>query len=503
LITDMPTEMLGSTGYERSLTVIDKNGYRTTLAARAFKIGEIIFPVIGASVDKPTVYTIQISADRHVLSVYGKNINHSCCPNCRFDPLQLVFRALRDIAAGEELTFDYNTTEYELFRPFKCHCNSVNCLKYIRGYKHLTAEQRRLLAPLTADHLRSEGKAFTAAGPLEAMAGTLQKLLRISHLRESLHRSFFWMNGHGREKKKFKRITGHELNLNNPLSYAEKLVWKKIYDRNPLLPIIADKFLVRGYLKDFLGEKEAESVLVPLLYVTDEPDTIPFDRLPKGYVIKPNHASGRYFIIEKSTVIDRGLIIRKCKEWLRRAYGLRSHQWAYQSIKRKILIEELLCEEDGGLPTEYKFFIFHGKCHLILVVYDRFVGTNYAYYTPEWERVNIQGPFKQADQKQRPGSLDVMIHLAETLGAHLDAIRVDLYLAKNRIYFGEMTNYNEGGYVNWTSISHHFEFGSKWKIVPGYWEQDEYIKRLYKHKDWDGSIDWKLNPSLPKSGCYR
>ena len=75
----------------------------------------------------------------------------------------------------------------------------------------------------------------------------------------------------------------------------------KIYDRNPLMPIVADKYMVRWYLKDILGKEEAGRILVPLLYVIDKPETIPFDKLPQEYIIKPNHASGRHIIIEKSS----------------------------------------------------------------------------------------------------------------------------------------------------------------------------------------------------------
>ena len=141
------------------LAVVNRNGYRATLATRIFKIDELVFPVVGECMDHPTVYTIQVAANRHVVTLYGKYVNHSCHPNCCFDTEHLIFRALRTIAAEEEITFDYNTTEYDLCWPFQCCCGAIDCLRYIRGYKYLSAEHRQRLVSLTADYLKSMRKA--------------------------------------------------------------------------------------------------------------------------------------------------------------------------------------------------------------------------------------------------------------------------------------------------------------------------------------------------------
>ena len=91
------------------------------------------------------------------------------------------------------------------------------------------------------------------------------------------------------EKNKFYRKLGYPLNLKNPRSFNEKIVWKKIYDRNPLLPVITDKVRVRYYIKEILGEKQATEILIPLLYVTDQPETIPFEKLPHNFIIKSKY----------------------------------------------------------------------------------------------------------------------------------------------------------------------------------------------------------------------
>jgi len=129
------------------------------------------------------------------------------------------------------------------------------------------------------------------------------------------------------EKIRFYQKLEYPLNINNPQSFNEKTIWKKIYDRNPLLPITADKVQVRSYIKEVLGEKQAKEILIPLLYVTNQPETIPFDKLPPAFIIKPNHASGLKIIVENGH-INKKEIIKTCRRWLKIPYGLEKLEWA-------------------------------------------------------------------------------------------------------------------------------------------------------------------------------
>jgi hypothetical protein len=71
-----------------------------------------------------------------------RTINHSCDPNCGIRQENLLF-ALRDIAIGEEITFDYSTTvpKYKSWWKMKCYCNSANCRKVISSYNKIPKEQ--------------------------------------------------------------------------------------------------------------------------------------------------------------------------------------------------------------------------------------------------------------------------------------------------------------------------------------------------------------------------
>ena len=135
-----------------------------------------------------------------------------------------------------------------------------------------------------------------------------------------------------------------------------KKVRKKIYDRNPLLPVTADKYRVRSYIKEILGEDKAKDLLIPLLYVTDKPETIPFEKFPSAFIVKPNHASGLKIIVE-DVLFNKKEIIKTCRRWIKTPYGMEKLEWAYHSIKRKIVVEKLLREEKTNILKEYLFHI--------------------------------------------------------------------------------------------------------------------------------------------------
>ena len=266
------------------------------------------------------------------------------------------------------------------------------------------------------------------------------------------------------EKKRFIENMGYMLNLKNPTSFSEHLVWKKIYDRNPILPILANKFEIRGYIKKILGEEKAKEILVPLLYATANPETIPFDKLEGEYIIKSNHNSGPHFIVEKNKAPNKEGIIKSLKKQIKYDYGILKHEWAYRKIKNKmVVVEKLLRDEEGNLPKDYKLHMIFGKCAFIQVDFDRFIDHSRTLYDKDWNYIPATLKFKQGREEPRPTNLDKMLALAQKLSESFDYIRIDLYSIRDKVYLGEMTHYPGSGMEKITPESYDFEWGKYWK----------------------------------------
>src|SRR5919205_2427809 len=133
------------------------NGYKGLYAGKDIIAGAVIFVLKGRITSRGNKYSIQLDRDKHLdfplirkpnddLDYAWQYVNHSCDPNGYVNAAEYTFCALRNIRKGEEITFNYLTTEYEMAAPFRCECGSAKCFGLIRGYKFLTADQEILAA---------------------------------------------------------------------------------------------------------------------------------------------------------------------------------------------------------------------------------------------------------------------------------------------------------------------------------------------------------------------
>lgn len=297
----------------------------------------------------------------------------------------------------------------------------------------------------------------------------------VNYLYAGLKHTLDKFQNYKRLKKLFREKVGYDLNLDAPESFNEKTIWKKLNDRNPLLTVTADKYLVRSYIQKLLGEEEAEKILVPLYHVTSDPSDIDLDKLPSEFVIKPNHGSMMHLFITDKNKIKKEQLVKKCREWLKVNFGFYNHEWAYINIKRKILIEKLL-KDDSGLPRDYRFYCFHGTCKHIRISNNRF-GDNEGsiFMDTNWKISQVRNPgYKRAETAfEKPPNADEMIPLAEKLSKDFDSVRVDLYNCGGRIYFSELTHYRGGGFARFEPESFDFEMGAYWKLKPFYWLENQ------------------------------
>ncbi len=121
-----------------SLVIRKQNNFRSLITKQAYKAGEIICPIPTESMfDKPNMYTVQIGRTQHVEVKELASMNHSCNPNTILDTSRMLVFAARNVNAGEELTFFYPSTEWEMSAPFICLCGSPNCIHVVAGARFL------------------------------------------------------------------------------------------------------------------------------------------------------------------------------------------------------------------------------------------------------------------------------------------------------------------------------------------------------------------------------
>ena len=121
-----------------TLTIKTENKFRSLVTRQAYSRGEVICDIPTEKLfDKANRYTVQISQDKHTEVGKLSALNHSCDPNVILDTEHLKMIACRDIEKGEELSFFYPSTEWEMDAPFICLCGASNCIHVVAGARFL------------------------------------------------------------------------------------------------------------------------------------------------------------------------------------------------------------------------------------------------------------------------------------------------------------------------------------------------------------------------------
>lgn len=131
-------------------------------AEQAIAAGELILVFSGPLLTRrqldPNDYHLQIGEDLYLgpSGAADDYVNHSCEPNSGFiDGLRLV--ALRAIAPGEEITWDYSTAIDEAdFTGFACRCGAARCRGRVRSFRDLDPATRERLRTTALPYLREK-----------------------------------------------------------------------------------------------------------------------------------------------------------------------------------------------------------------------------------------------------------------------------------------------------------------------------------------------------------
>lgn len=263
----------------------------------------------------------------------------------------------------------------------------------------------------------------------------------------------------------FRARFGRKLNLNNPETFNEKLQWLKLYNRKSEYTKMVDKYLVRDYVKEKIGEE----YLIPLLGVWDDPEKIDFDELPMQFVLKCNHNSGLGMCICKD---KNSLDINKVKEELKKGinqnYYLTSREWPYKDVPRRIIAEKYMVDESGYELKDYKFYCFDGKVKLVMINSDRMSSekTKANYFDENYQPLDFVWGYENAEiPPQKPEKFEEMKYLAEKLSEGITHVRIDFYQTPSGIYFGEITFFDGSGFDAIEPIEWDYKIGS-WLKLP-------------------------------------
>lgn len=272
-----------------------------------------------------------------------------------------------------------------------------------------------------------------------------------------------WMNDETYLKLLYKAKMDEVLNLDKPTTFNEKLQWLKLYDRNPLYTKLVDKYEVRRYIAETIGEE----YLIPLYGVWDHVDEIDFDSLPNQFVLKCTHDSGSVIICDDKSKFDKNKAKKKLKKAQKFNFFYYGREWPYKNVRPRIIAEAYISDANGEL-NDYKLMCFNGKVKCSFVCSERYTGKglHVTFFDCDWNVMPFERSHPSAKEGfPRPTQYEKMVKLAQVLAREIPFVRVDFYEIDGQIFFGEMTFYPGCGCKAFQPESWDGELGS-WIALP-------------------------------------
>lgn len=261
-------------------------------------------------------------------------------------------------------------------------------------------------------------------------------------------------------RMKYKERFGVYPDLDHPRNFNEKNNWRKLHDRKAIYTSMVDKYKVKTIIAERVGAEHT----FQLLGVWDKPEQIDWDSLPDQFVLKCNH-SGGLLVCRDKVLFDRKSAVKSLKKMQRINYFIRSREWPYKNVQKKIVAEEYM----GENLIDYKNYCFGGKLLYTFVWKNHsrkdglkpvahFCGA----YDREWIKSGIEIDYPVDDAViKKPICYEEMVEVAERMSKDIPFVRVDCYIINGHVYVGEMTFFPWGGFQNFKDEKWNDFLGSK------------------------------------------
>lgn len=252
-------------------------------------------------------------------------------------------------------------------------------------------------------------------------------------------------------------------NIKKPTTYNEKLQWVKLYDRNPSYTKLCDKYEVKEYVRNIIGDK----YIVTNLGLYNSFDEIDFNKLPNQFVLKCTHDSGGLVICKDKNNFNKERARKIINDSLNTNYYWHSREWPYKNIKPRIIAEKYI-EDNSGDLVDYKFFCFDGEVKALYVATDRQnkeEETKFDFFDDNFNHLDFFNSHPNSKKEiKKPECFEEMKEIASKLSKGFRHVRVDLYESNGKVYFGELTFFHMSGFQPFKPEKWDYTFGEWFKL---------------------------------------
>lgn len=231
-------------------------------------------------------------------------------------------------------------------------------------------------------------------------------------------------------------------NVAFPRSFNEKLLWRKVFDRDERFGRMTDKLAARKIVQEL-----APGLALPeILWVGDRPEEIPNEVLRTPCVIKTNRGSGWNLFNWTPMHLKKADVVEFFEPKMRFVYGHRIGEWTYRCFDQKFYAEELFVQPGGRVPDDFNIHTFDGRVLTMSMIHDRFGDRAHVSLHRDLSRTDTLWEEYSSDFEPRFAAVHhKMAAFAERLASGTDYVRVDLFCHDGEVYFREFTFFPGSG----------------------------------------------------------
>lgn len=268
---------------------------------------------------------------------------------------------------------------------------------------------------------------------------------------------------------RFRRKVGYFPNAAAPGLYHEKMLWRKIFDHNPIFTIFCDKLATKACVRSVLPE-----ALIPeTVWTGTDVSGIPCDLDKSRLVLKANHGCNFNYFLDREK-FDISHISRIAEEWLNTTFGVQDLQWGYSGAQKLLFLEEIIENPPGDKLVDISVRASNGKPILCSAIINNKMDTKkYGYFDIRGSRIeicnkNIPQQSILPDNFRLPECFNEAVEYATRLSKNIDYARYDFMCSGGKLYAGEITVYPAAGLTHYiphtcdSLINEHWDIRASW-----------------------------------------
>ena len=257
---------------------------------------------------------------------------------------------------------------------------------------------------------------------------------------------------------------GQRLNLDNPTLFCEKIQWLKLHDHQERYIKLVDKVLAKEYVASIIGDQ----YIIPTIGVWDRFEDINFEALPEKFVLKCNHDSGSVIICRDKASFDIEKARKKLNKRLQYDMYHWGREWPYKGVRRKILAETFLENNEAEEQPDSYVFDFDSFNDNSIRVRERVSnkGKKITFVDTDWKKIPYER-YCLLDKvtSEKPFTDDELIEFSDSLSCILPLSEIVFLKVRGHSIYGEIVLKNGFQIEEFTPSEQDKEFG-KWIRLP-------------------------------------